>query len=192
MAQAGKTVDLSPNVIQGDVSELHRVIRLRDFWMVFVLVVGSVGTIFVHWLNGDALGWLSQLGILVFVITSAIVISRLLKARKVTRSDDWTLRSRLESEIEQVEKQKKLGHGVGVWFLAPMLFAIVLQSLGGYHDRTGSYAPDVHLWVYYAMCVAAYTFTYWLCRREISRKFDPLLSRLKRLHRELVGSDGVD
>ena len=103
------------------------------------------------------------------------------------RSDDWTLRARLESEIEQIEKQSRLGASVGFWFLAPMLPAIVLLSLGGYHDRTGSYVPDLSLWVYYVVCLAVYALTYWLCRRETSKRLEPLLARLKGLHRELVG-----
>ena len=104
-------------------------------------MLGSFGTVFAHWLNGDSVGRLSQVGILFFVVASAIVVLALLRARKSARSDDWTLRSRLEIKIEQLEKQKKLGYGVGSWFLAPMLPALVLSSLGGYHDRTGELHP---------------------------------------------------
>jgi membrane protein implicated in regulation of membrane protease activity len=158
--------------------------------MVFVLLLGSGGTAFIPWLNRDFIewGWLSQMGALSFVIGTAVVIFALSMARKVNRTDDWTLRARIESEIEQIEKQSRLGSGVGSWFLAPMLLAIVLSSLGGYHDRTGSYVPNLSLWVYYVVCLAVYALTYWLCRRETSNRLDPLLARLKGLHRELVGN----
>lgn len=192
MEQTIRTIDLRVDSIKGDVSEIHRVVRLRDFWMIFVLLLGSGGTVFIRWLNGDAVGWLSQIGALAFAIASAVVTIALVRARKVTRSDDWTLRARLESEIEQLEKQSRLGDSVGSWLSGPMLPAIVLLSLGGYHDRTGSYAPNLSLWVYYFLCVAAYAFTYWLCRRETSKRLDPLLSRLKQLHRELVGNGDAD
>jgi hypothetical protein len=187
MERANQVSDLRLDDIKGDVFEVHRVVRLRDFWIIFVLVLGSFGTVFVHWLNGDSVGRLSQVGILFFVVASAIVVLALLRARKSARSDDWTLRSRLESEIEQLEKQKKLGRGVGSWFLAPMLPALVLSSLGGYHDRTGSYIPGPSLWLYYLACAAGYGLTYWLCRREAEKSLAPLLARLKSLHRELVG-----
>jgi hypothetical protein len=36
--------------------------------------------------------------------------------------------------------------------------------------------------------LAVYALTYWLCRRETSNRLDPLLARLKGLHRELVGN----
>jgi|HubBroStandDraft_1064217.scaffolds.fasta_scaffold02241_4 drug/metabolite transporter (DMT)-like permease len=186
MEHADQMSDLRLDVIKGDVSEIHRVVRLRDFWFLLVLVLGSFGPVFIHWVNGDSLGWLSQLGVLSFVLASAVVAFALLRARKVTRSDDWTLRSRLESEIEQLEKQKKLGYSVGSWLLAPMLPAIAFLSLGGYHDRTGSYVPDLSLSVYYLVCIAVYGLTFWLCRREAESSFGPLLAKLRRLHRELV------
>lgn len=186
MEHANQMSDLRLDVVKNDVSEVHRAVRLRDLWIFFVLALGSFGAVFIHWVNGDSVGWLSQLGVLSFVVASAFVAFALLRARKVTRSDDWTLRSRLESEIEQLERQEKLGYGVGSWFLGPMLPAIVLLTLGGYHDRTGNYAPDLSLWVYYLVCVAVYGLTYWLCRREAEKSLGPLLTKLRRLHHELV------
>lgn len=186
MEHAEQVPDLRLDVIKSDASEIHRAVRFRDLWFFFVLALGSFGTVFIHWVNGDTVGWLSQLGVLSFVVASVFVAFALVRARKVTRSDGWTLRSRLESEIEQLEKQKKLGYGVASWFLGPMLPAIVLLTLGGHHDRTGSYAPGLSLWMYYLVCVAAYGLTYWLCRREAERSLGPLLTKLGRLHRELV------
>jgi hypothetical protein len=186
MEQANQMSDLRLDAVKGAVSEIRRVVRFRDLWFFFLLVLGSFGTVLIHWVNGDPVGWLSQLGVLSFVVAGGIAVLALVRARKVTRSDDWTLRSRIESEIEQLEKQKKLGYSVGSWFLAPMLPAIVFLSLGGYHDRTGSYVPDLSLSVYYLVCVAVYGLTLWLCRREAERSLGPLLTKLRRLHRELV------
>jgi hypothetical protein len=191
MERASQMSELRLDVIKGNVSEIHRAVRLRDVWFLLVLVLGSTGTVFIHWLDGDSLGWLSQLGILILVVASATIAFALLTARKVTNSDAWTLRSRLESEIEQLEKQEKLAYSVGSWFLAPMLPAIVFLSLGGYHDRTGSYVPDLSLSVYYLACIAVYGLTFWLCRREAKRSLGPLLTKLRRLHRALVEDSAV-
>jgi hypothetical protein len=128
------------------------------------------------------------MGAIAFVVGTAVVIFVLFIARKTNRTDDWTLRARIESEIEQIEKQSRLGNGVGSWFLAPMLLPIILLSLGGYHDRTGSYPPNLSLWMYYIVCLAVCALTYGLCRRETGQRLDPLLARLKGLHRELVGN----
>ena len=187
-----RSVSLRMDHIQGDVAEIHRVVRLRDFWMIFVLLLGPGSTVVMRWLNGDVVGWLSQIGALALALSSVVATIALLKARRVARSEDSTLRARLESEIGQLEKQRRLGRGVGSWLLSPLFTAIVLLSLGARHDHTGSYLPSPLLWAYYALCAAVYAFTYWLCRRENSEKLSPLLSRLRRLHRDLVGSGDVE
>ncbi len=186
MQHATQMSELRLEALKGDVSEIHRVVRLRDLLFLFVLGLGSLGTVVFHWLSGDSPGWLSQLGVLAFATASAIIAIALFRARRIARADDWTLRSRLEAEIDYLEKQKRLGYGIGSWFLAPLLPAIVLASLGGYHDRTGSYAPDPTLWGYYLVCAGVYGLTYWLCRREAEKSLGPLLAKVKRLHRELT------
>jgi hypothetical protein len=39
----------------------------------------------------------------------------------------------------------------------------------------------------FASCGLVYGFTYWLVRREVRRKWDPVLVRLQGLHADLVG-----
>jgi hypothetical protein len=173
--------------IKGEVSEFRRAGRNAAFWMIFAHVCGSALAVFFGWLTRDDVGWLSKLGIAAYVIATIWMTFTLLRARKVTRSDDWTLRSRLEIEIERLEKQRNLYNRVGVWLLAPMSVFIVLSTLGRHHDLTGGYLPDLFAWThFYSVWLAMCALVYWLCRREITRKFDPLLSRLKGLYRELV------
>ena len=89
---------------------------------------------------------LSRLGVLVFIAATAVMSVALLRARSVSRSDDWTLRSRIEMEIEKLEKQRRLMNRVGYWFLLPMLIANGISLLGGHHARTGSLVPDGAGW----------------------------------------------
>jgi hypothetical protein len=72
-----------------------------------------------------------------------------------------------------------------------LLIVIVVSSLGGYHARTGSYVPDPLGWLFYAGSAVFYAFTYWLVRREVKNKWDPLLARLRRLLVELSGATGA-
>jgi hypothetical protein len=85
---------------------------------------------------------LSRLGVLVFIAATIVMSVALIRARSVTRSDDWTLRSRIEIEIEKRQKQRRLMNSVGYWFLLPMLIANGISLLGGHHTRGGSWAPD--------------------------------------------------
>lgn len=186
---AGGSGDLQFDAVRRDVAEVQRVVRIRDVLIPLLLALAAFGAVLARWLSGEPVGLMSDAGIAVFVVASAVAGVALVKARRVTRTDDWTLRSRLEAEMERLERQKRLGSGVVAWFLGPMVPALVLLSLGGYHDRTGSYAPDASLWGYYAVCAAVYALTYWLCKREATRSVDPLLSRVRRLYHELAAAD---
>ena len=99
-----------------------------------------------------------------------------------------TLRSRIEMEIEKLEKQHRLMSRVGYWFLLPMLIANGLSTLGGYDVRTGNHAAGAVGWVLFATCCVLYGFTYWYVRYELKRKWDPVLARLRGLHADLVGT----
>jgi hypothetical protein len=183
--------DLSMTAIVNDVTRTKRDVRLRDFWMIFALSFGALMNVLFGWLAQEQVDWLTRVGIIAFVVGTAAVCVTLIRARTVARSDDWTLRSRIEIEIERLEKQSRLVNRVGAWFLVPMLIAIDLSSLGGYHARTGSYVPNAFLFVFYAGTAVFYGFTYWLVRREVKNRWEPLLGTLRRLLADLSAASGA-
>ena len=173
--------------IVSDVAEIDRSIRFRDFCMIFALAMGALLYLIFGWLTQENVDSLSRLGVLVFIAATTVMSVALIRARSVTRPDDWTLRSRIEMEIEKLEKQQRLMNRVGYWFVLPMLIANGISLLGGHHARTGSLVPDASGMAIFASCGLVYGFTYWLVRRETKRKWDPVLARLQRLHADLVG-----
>ena len=172
--------------IISDVKKLDREVRFRDFWMIFALAMEALLYLIFGWLTRDSVDALSRIGVLVFIGATTVMCVALLRARSVTRSDDWTLRSRIELEIEKLEKQRRLMNRVGYWFLLPMLIASWVSLLGGSHARTGSLIPDASGMAVFASCILVYGFTYWFVRRETKRKWDPVLARLQRLHADLL------
>jgi drug/metabolite transporter (DMT)-like permease len=185
--QSARAEGLPMNAIMSDVKKINREVRFRDFWMIFALTLGALLYLIFGWLTQENVDSLSRLGVLVFIAATAVMSVALIRARSVTRSDDWTLRSRIEMEIEKLEKQRRLMNRVGYWFLLPMLIANGISLLGGHHARTGSLVPDVPGMAIFATCGLVYGFTYWLVRRETKRKWDPVLARLQRLHTDLLG-----
>ena len=173
--------------IMRDVKNIDREVRFRDFWMIFALAMGALLYLIFGWLTQENVDLLSRLGVLAFIGATTVMCVALLRARSVRRSDDWTLRSRIEMEIEKLEKQRRLMDRVGYWFLLPMLIANGISLLGGHHARTGSLAPDAPGMAIFAACGLVYGFTYWYVRREAQRKLDPVLGRLQRLHADLMG-----
>jgi drug/metabolite transporter (DMT)-like permease len=176
----------SMTTIMSEVKKIDREVRFRDFSMIFALAMGAVLYLTFGWLTRETVDWVSRLGVLVFIAATTIMSVTLLRARRVTRSDDWTLRSRIEMEIEKLEKQRRLMNRVGYWFLLPMLIANGVSLLGGHHVRAGGLAPDASGLAIFVTCCLVYGFTYWLVRRETRRKWDPVLERLQRVHADLV------
>jgi hypothetical protein len=191
MVNSVRLENLRMAVVVNDVATMKRDVRLRDFWMIFALGLGALINLVFGWLAQERVDWLTRLGVIVFIVGTGTVSVALIRARRVTGSDDWTLRSRMEIEIERLEKQRRLMKRVGVWFLIPMLIAVVVSSLGGYHARTGNYVPDALGWLFYAVSAVLCAVTYWLVQREVKNKWDPLLARLRRLLVELSDATGA-
>ena len=172
--------------IMSDMKKIDREVRFRDFCMIFSLAMGALLYLIFGWLTQESVDSLARIGVLVFIGATTVMCVALVRARSVTRSDDWTLRSRIEIEIERLQKQRRLMNRVGYWFLLPMLVANGVSLLGGHHARTGSLVPDATGMAVFATCILAYGFTYWFVRRETQRKWDPVLARLQRLHTDLL------
>ena len=172
--------------IMSDMKKIDREVRFRDFCMIFSLAMGALLYLIFGWLTQESVDSLARIGVLVFIGATTVMCVALVRARSVTRSDDWTLRSRIEIEIERLQKQRRLMNRVGYWFLLPMLIANGVSLLGGQHARTGSLVPDATGMAVFATCILAYGFTYWFVRRETQRKWDPVLARLQRLHTDLL------
>ena len=172
--------------IMSDMKKIDREVRFRDFCMIFSLAMGALLYLIFGWLTQESVDSLARIGVLVFIGATTVMCVALVRARSVTRSDDWTLRSRIEIEIERLQKQRRLMNRVGYWFLLPMLIANGVSLLGGHHARTGSLVPDATGMAVFATCILAYGFTYWFVRRETRRKWDPVLARLQRLHTDLL------
>jgi drug/metabolite transporter (DMT)-like permease len=177
----------SMTTIMSDVKKIDREVRFRDFCMIFALAIGALLYLIFGWLTQENVDSLSRLGVLVFIAATTVMSVALLRARSVARSDDWTLRSRIEMEIEKLKKQRRLMNRVGYWFLLPMLIANGISLLGSHHTRAESLVPGASGLAIFASCGLVYGFTYWLVRRETKRKWDPVLARLQRLHADLLG-----
>jgi hypothetical protein len=186
---SSRTEDFSMKTIMSDVAKIDRSVRFRDFSMISAMVLASSLYLVFGWLTQERIDLLSRLSVLIFIAATALMSFTLLRARRTSRTDDWTLRSRLEIEIERLESQRRLMNRVGYWFLLPMLIANGLSSLGGYDVRTGSHVPNATGWALFAASGLLYGFSYWLVRREVRNKWDPVLARLRQLRADLMGTE---
>src|SRR5258708_36035392 len=98
--QSFRAEDLSMKAIVSDVVKIDRSVRFRDFCMILAMVLGASLYFICGWLTQENVDLLSRFSVLAFIAATAVMSIALLRARRTTRSDDWTLRSRLEMEIE--------------------------------------------------------------------------------------------
>jgi len=184
--QSGRVEGPKMTTLMGDVKKIDREVRFRDFWMIFALATAALLYLIFGWLTQENVDALSRIGVLMFIGATTVTCVALIRARSVTRSDDWTLRSRIEMEIEKLQKQRLLMDRVGYWFLLPMLIVNGISLLCSHHARTGSLIPDALGMAVFASCILVFGLTYWLVRRETKRKWGPVLARLQRLHADLL------
>jgi hypothetical protein len=176
--------------LRAEMARVRRDLRMRDVWMILPLVAVAGGAVFFNWWARDAVSLQSRIGVLAIVASAVVVTLVLLNARRITSHDDWTLRARLEREMQTLGKQVSLLLNVGYWFLLPMFLTIVVTSTLGQYERTGSYLPGAVVWGLYGAYIVIAGLAHWLCKREAKRRCLPLLSRLKELHGDLVGLEG--
>jgi hypothetical protein len=172
--------------LQAEIATVRREARMRDVLMIFPLVAVASIAAFFNWWARDAVSLQARIGVLSIVVLAVVVTAVLLSASRVTSADNWTLRARLEREIETLSRQVSLLLKVGYWFLLPMFLVLVVSSSMDQYERTGSYLPGATAWRLHMAYVAIAMLSYWLCRREVERRLAPLLSRLKDLHSDLV------
>jgi hypothetical protein len=177
--------------LRSEVARVRRDVWMRDFWMIFPLVALAGGAVFFKWVADDVSSASARISVILNVACAAGVAFVLLGARRRVSSDNRTLRDRLGQEITMLERQIALLRNVGYWFILPMFLVIVVTSILGQHERIGSYLPGPLLWGLYVGYAAASLLAYKLCQRDAERRLRPLLSRLRTLRDDLVGS-GAD
>lgn len=184
--------DRAPSLddVRAEIARVRRDTRMRDTWLILPLVAVAGLAAFFNWWARDAVSLQSRVGVLSIVVLAVVVTFVLLNARRAIAPDEWTLRARLEREIERLSKQVSLLLNVGYWLLLPMFLVIVISSGMGQYERTGSYLPGAMGWKLLGAYVVIAVLAYWLCRREVTRRYAPLLDRLKELHSDLVGREG--
>jgi FtsH-binding integral membrane protein len=173
--------------IRRDVDEFDR--RAKVSWTLDLLACAGIITVVILawlvWLPTEELNLLFHLGMLAMVIACVFVGGKIIRARWVSTTDDWTLSAKIDIQIEKREKEAKLLNTVAYWYLSPLLIAVILSSYGGYAQRTGSYIPNVDLWIYWAVCLVLYIGIYFFNRHQVKTKVQPILDQLCALRREL-------
>ena len=122
--------DLRLDRIKGDVAEWNRETLFGNSVAIIASVCGCVLAVIFGWLTQEVVRPEQKLAIIAYVIFTMWLTYSLLKSRRVSRSDAWTLRARLEIEIERLGRQRNLSGEItsDAHFSHPQLSPMALYS----------------------------------------------------------------
>lgn len=134
---------------------------------------------------GWPLNTLLLISLSIFIVMSAFIPFKMIRARQSALQDTWSLQANINREIEKLTKQKHLLSNVATWYVAPLFVAIITGSWGGYALRTGTYMPDLPLLIYWGVVtVLGVAIIYWN-QYSANKNIAPALNNLLELKQQL-------
>jgi hypothetical protein len=124
-------------------------------------------------------------GLWIAIVACLYIPYKLLKAKQINAPKDNSVMAFLQFEKIKIENQKKLLESVAVWYIAPLMVAIVLITAGATVDETGIPRITEQLAIYYGFCVMLVIGIYFLNKRAVKKQLLPLLDKIKQRISEL-------
>ena len=81
-------------------------------------------------------------------------------------------------EKVKLENQKKLLESVALWYILPLMVAIILITAGATVDSLGIPQLTLQLKIYYSFCALLSVGVYLLNKRAAKKRFKPLLDKV--------------
>ncbi|MEP1743793.1 MAG: hypothetical protein ABJI60_04070 [Kangiellaceae bacterium] len=188
--KTGKQQDLTRLVesLEKETKKLDKSIKRRDIMEISIaLLLIPVWA----WKLFYSASLLQTIGLWIAIVACIYIPYKLLKARQVESAKDDSLLAFLSVEKSKLEKQKELLETIAIWYLSPLMVAIVLITAGSKVDDAGVPQISEQLMVYYLFCGVLYVGVYFLNKRAAKKKFAPLLDRVNQQIQELKSLNNV-
>lgn len=188
--KTGKQQDLTRLVesLEKETKKLDKSIKRRDIMEISIaLLLIPVWA----WKLFYSASLLQTIGLWIAIVACIYIPYKLLKARQVESAKDDSLLAFLSVEKSKLEKQKELLETIAIWYLSPLMVAIVLITAGSKVDDAGVPQISEQLMVYYLFCGVLYVGIYFLNKSAAKKKFAPLLDRVNQQIQELKSLNNV-
>ncbi len=188
--KTGKQQDLTRLVesLEKETKKLDKSIKRRDIMEISIaLLLIPVWA----WKLFSSASLLQTIGLWIAIVACIYIPYKLLKARQVESAKDDSLLAFLSVEKSKIEKQKELLETIAIWYLSPLMVAIILITAGGKVDDAGVPQISEQLMVYYLFCGVLYVGIYFLNKRAAKKKFAPLLDKVNQQIQELKSLNNV-
>jgi hypothetical protein len=178
------TQDLSPMIelLVKETSKVDKSIKRRDRLEISIaLLLIPVWS----WKLFYSASLVQTTGLWIAIVACLYIPYKLLKAKQINAPKDNSVMAFLQFEKIKIENQKKLLESIAVWYIAPLMVAIVLITAGATVDETGIPRITEQLAIYYGFCVMLVIGIYFLNKRAVKKQLLPLLDKIKQRISEL-------
>jgi len=128
---------------------------------------------------------IQSVGLLIAIVACVFIPYKLVKAKQVVTAKDNSILANLLVEKNKLENQKNLLESIAIWYISPLMVAIVLITAGARVNEAGLPLISETLVIYYGFCALLVVGVYLLNKRAAANKFDPLLDKVNRQISEL-------
>lgn len=163
-------------MIEQETTKLDRDIKRRDFVEISIAIL-----LIPAWIWGlfHTVSTMQSIGFIIAIAACCYIPYRLLSAKKVESRKSDSVKDFLVQEKQKVEQQKSMLESVFWWYIAPLVSAIILITLGAMIDEHGVLQVPMSMYWYYLFLALLVIGTYMLNIRAAKNKFGPLLINIE-------------
>jgi hypothetical protein len=169
-------------ILQRETCKLDKSIKRRDILEVSIaLLLIPVWS----WKLVYSVSLMQSVGLWVAILACLFIPYKLIKAKKVNVQKNDSILSFLLIEKVKLENQKKLLESVALWYILPLMVAIILITAGATVDSLGIPQLTLQLKIYYSFCALLSVGVYLLNKRAAKKRFKPLLDKVNHRIKEI-------
>lgn len=178
------TQDLIPMItlLAKETSKVDKSVKRRD------IIEISIALLLIpvwSWKLFYSASLVQTIGLWIAIVACVYIPYKLIKAKQVDAPKDSSVMAFLQFEKTKIENQKKLLESIAVWYIAPLMVAIVLITAGATVNEIGIPRITEQLAIYYGFCVMLVIGIYFLNKRAVKKQLLPLLDKIKQRISEL-------
>jgi hypothetical protein len=169
--------------LEKETNKLDKSVKRRDRLEISIALLLIPAWI---WKLFYAASLIQSVGLWIAILACLLIPYKMLKAKQVEGPKDDSLLGFLAVEKIKLEKQKKLLESIVVWYIAPLMLAIVLITAGATVNNSGFPQMNQNMGIYYFSCALLSVGVYFLNKRAVKKQFTPLLDKVNLRIKELT------
>lgn len=165
------------DALERETDKIDRQVKLRDF---IEIAIALIMVPFWIWRMNDAVHPMELAGLIDLTLVCLFIPYKLIMAKKVKASKLNSVRSFLVVKKRKIEGQIKLLGSIVNWYLLPIALGLIMLRAGHNMGKVDPVTVDLASLLYFAGGVALCLLVYFLTKREVKTKLQPVLDKLNK------------